>query len=75
MEEKYVGGWLLSRKLGSGGNGDVFEARKAERTAAIKILRKSKPKILRRFNDEILAMQKCRDIPGVLPIFACAGRS
>ncbi len=74
-----VNGWTYdSRKsLGSGGNGDVFRAEKDGKVGALKLL-KINPKKLKsrgtqkrvdRFHDEVDALKKCADIPGVIPVF------
>ncbi len=58
-----VGGWKLDRRLGTGGQAEVWKARrKGERHAspvAIKILRTSGEKALQRFKNEIELTQKC----------------
>jgi serine/threonine protein kinase len=65
-----IGAWRISRQLGKGGNGVVYEATDGERTAAVKILSSRKnPKRVARFADEIRAMQRCKDLLGVLPIY------
>jgi len=74
-----VNGWTYdSRKsLGSGGNGDVFRAEKDGKVGALKLL-KINPKKLKsrgtqkrvdRFHDEVDALKRCADIPGVIPVF------
>ncbi|WP_338494747.1 serine/threonine protein kinase [Pseudomonas trivialis] len=63
-----IGGWRLSKKLGSGGNGIVRLAQKGEQKGAMKILRYDSPKARNRFHDEVMSMRLCADIPGVLPV-------
>ena len=62
------GDWILGERLGSGGNGLVFAATRGDEVGAIKLLRKSGASRRARFADEISAMRRCMDIPGVLPI-------
>lgn len=66
-----LNGWDLGRRIGSGGNGDVYSAKKGIRTAAVKILRADRwqGKSLARFRDEIEAMQRYLGNPRVLPVF------
>jgi serine/threonine protein kinase len=65
-----IGAWQILRQLGKGGNGVVFEATDGERIAAVKVLSSAKnPKRVTRFADEIRAMQRCKGLPGVLPLY------
>jgi hypothetical protein len=65
-----IGRWRVSQKIGKGGNGIVYEATEGERVAAVKVLNSPKnPKRLARFADEIRAMQTCKSLPGVLPLY------
>lgn len=69
-EEK---GWekISDRKLGEGGNGEVFLVERGGVRAALKVLRRSrKPESDRvpRFRSEVKAMKDCQNIPGVLRI-------
>jgi serine/threonine protein kinase len=69
MRQRTIGGWTLGARLGHGGNAHVYSVTKDGKTAALKILRgRLTPKRLARFQDEVAAMQRCADIPGVLPI-------
>lgn len=64
-------GWVLGEKLGEGGNGTVYSAKRGAVVAAIKILKKShwsNPQRISRFKDEIEAMKRCEQIPGVIPV-------
>lgn len=75
---KVVNGWSYntSKKLGDGGNGDVFLAKKEGRDGALKELRiniKQRDKAhvkkrIDRFRDEVVALGQCADIPGVIPV-------
>jgi serine/threonine protein kinase len=65
---RQYGGWILGDRLGSGGNGLVFAARRGAKVGAIKVLRKGEAPRRQRFTDEVSAMRRCADIPGVLPI-------
>ena len=65
-----LGGWQLGKRLGKGGNGEVFTAEKHGSIAALKQLseRRLTPARIARFKDEVQAMRDCADIPGVLPL-------
>lgn len=65
-----VGGWRLGERLGRGGNGEVFRVEKQGVVGAMKLLgqRNLTPTRIARFRDEVQAMRKCADIPGVLPV-------
>lgn len=75
---KVVNGWSYntSKKLGDGGNGDVFLAKKEGRDGALKELRidirkRDKAHVkkqIARFRDEVVALKQCADIPGVIPV-------
>lgn len=64
-----IGGWRISHQIGKGGNGVVYEATDGQRVAAVKILTATGPKRSARFADEIRAMERCKDLPGVLPLY------
>jgi serine/threonine protein kinase len=62
---------VLKRTLGRGANAEVWEAGNSQGdVVALKILLRIDPKSepYRRFRDEITAVQKFADLPGVLPI-------
>lgn len=65
-----LGGWQLGRRLGKGGNGEVFIAEKQGVVGALKLLgqRNLTPTRVARFRDEVQAMRDCASIPGVLPV-------
>lgn len=63
-----IGGWALGKTLGRGGNGIVYEVRRHDAIGALKILNSNERQRRARFRDEIDAMRKCADIPGVLRI-------
>lgn len=65
---RQYGHWILGDRLGGGGNGVVFAASRGEEAGAIKLLRKDSASRRLRFADEVSAMRRCMDIPGVLPI-------
>ncbi len=64
------GDWCLKNPLSlKGGNGDVWKAKNINgKEGAIKLLKYIKPKIYTRFLDEINAIDKLKDIEGILPI-------
>jgi serine/threonine protein kinase/predicted transcriptional regulator len=64
------GPWTLTRRLGKGGNGEVWETRGVDaRPYAIKIFRYGGPADrLRRFKDEIKFLSQHRMNPGILPL-------
>ncbi|APS28628.1 protein kinase domain-containing protein [Pectobacterium brasiliense] len=65
-----LNGWLLGNSLGKGGNGQVWEVEKNGQKGALKhLLHDSKLPRVARFQDEVKAMRKCSDIPGVLPVY------
>lgn len=61
------GRWELVRKLGSGGNGQVWFAESEEEQVAIKFLTKTKPVAYSRFKAECQVMRSC-DVRGVVPL-------
>lgn len=62
-------GWALQRKLGEGGNGDVWEATHLNGDrCAIKFLRKIEPERYTRFQAEVEALSRLGGHPGILPI-------
>jgi len=66
-----VNGWVyqMNRRLGSGGNGDVYRAKKDGVEGALKLLKPgSRGARTDRFRDEIEALRKCSDIPGVIRV-------
>jgi serine/threonine protein kinase len=68
MRKLTIGGWQLGKRIGRGGSADVYAATRKGSRAALKILRRGSPKRLARFHDEIAAMQRCVDIPGVMRV-------
>jgi serine/threonine protein kinase len=68
-KSRIIDGWVLGEFLGRGGNAMVWLATKEGVTAAFKLLSKQAAKRPARFRDEIEAMRRCADIPGVLPVF------
>lgn len=68
LQGQTIGGWYLVRRLGGGGNGEVWQGRRGHASAAVKILRRAKGAALQRFRDEIAAQKRLSDVPGVLPI-------
>jgi serine/threonine protein kinase len=59
----------MNRRLGRGGNGDVYRAEKDGVHGALKLLKPgSRGTRTDRFRDEIEALKKCSDIPGVIRV-------
>jgi serine/threonine protein kinase len=72
-----VADWTLEKRLGQGGNGEVWQAMRADGTrAALKILHANHQRAdsdhFRRFRDEIQAQKLLSSVPGVLPIIDCS---
>lgn len=66
-----LGSWQLSKRIGQGGNADVYAALSNNRRAAVKILKKNHwgKKALARFKTEIEAMRRYSENSNVVPIF------
>lgn len=71
VDENNTNGWIIGPSLGKGGNGQVWEVQKDGSTGALKRLFNQKKDSERRirFRDEVRAMRKCSDIPGVLTVY------
>ena len=66
---KRCGDWKLVKKLGDGGNSEVWAAEDSmESRVALKIFIKPQDLAYQRFQDEVAIATKHRDVPGVLPI-------
>ena len=65
-----INGWTLSKRLGSGGNGEVWMCRNDKKEEyAIKIFKFGRyGAAYKRFRDEVMFMEQHQDIHGVLPI-------
>ncbi|MEG3143788.1 protein kinase [Sphingomonas sp. RT2P30] len=64
-----IGGWRLTRRLGQGGNGEVWRAEQAGRgAAAIKILKRVDAEALARFEAETAALAMAVAVPGIVPL-------
>lgn len=64
-----IGGWTLTKKIGTGGNGEVWTCRNAEGGEyAIKFLKSSSSIGYKRFFDEVVFMENYRTIEGVMPV-------
>lgn len=61
-----VGPWTMISELGSGGNGVVWLAERADTTAALKVLANPGGDRWARFRDEVEVMRRLGDHPGVL---------
>lgn len=67
-----IGHWTLRKRLGRGGNGEVWRAEDSTgREAALKVLTKPKVIARKRFSDEIRIMQSC-GVEGVVPLIDAA---
>ncbi len=71
-EKKPIGPWTLRQRLGAGGNGEVWEASKTESSKAVALklvnAKKAEKEPYRRFVQEIAALEKLGNPPGVLPV-------
>ena len=64
-----INGWTLSRKLGGGGNGEVWLCRNANKEEfAIKFLKWGTGDAYKRFYDEVSFMERYAGTMGVMPI-------
>lgn len=64
-----LGDWRLIRRLGQGGNAEVWRARNSRSLiAAIKILKRARGASLKRFINEITILKEISNVPGVLPL-------
>lgn len=64
-----IGSWELKRKIGSGGNGEVWECiDKAGNAFAMKILTKTTGEAYQRFLDEVKVMLSYQGTDGMLPV-------
>lgn len=64
-----INGWTLSRKLGGGGNGEVWLCRDANKEEfAIKFLKWGTGDAYKRFYDEVSFMERYAGTMGVMPI-------
>ena len=69
MAKRKIGSWELKRKIGSGGNGEVWECSdKAGNTFAIKILTRTTGESYQRFLDEVKVMLSHQGNDGMLPV-------
>jgi len=68
---KTLGNWQISKRIGHGGNAEVYSASSGNQSAALKILKNGPwgKRQLARFHTEIEAMRRYSDNPHVLPIF------
>ena len=67
--EKLIGSWELKSKIGSGGNGEVWECTDQTGNAfAMKILTKTTGEAYQRFLDEVKVMLSHQGSDGMLPV-------
>ena len=67
--EKLIGSWELKSKIGSGGNGEVWECTDQTGNAfAMKILTKTTGEAYQRFLDEVKVMLSHQGADGMLPV-------
>ncbi|CAW29249.1 hypothetical protein IPC1077_08000 [Pseudomonas aeruginosa] len=62
-------GWKITKRIGGGGNGEVYRLERNGQLRALKILHRGDRVDKDRFQDEIEAMRRCAGIAGVLPVF------
>jgi serine/threonine protein kinase len=62
------GSWHLIKRIGWGGNAEVWRVRSTIGDAAIKLLKRAKGNSLKRFRAEVELLEKIRGQRGVLPI-------
>lgn len=68
-EKKIIGFWELKKKIGSGGNGKVWECiDQAGNEFSLKILTKTTGEAYQRFLDEVKVMLSHQGTDGVLPV-------
>jgi serine/threonine protein kinase len=65
-----IGRWRLISRLGAGGNADVWRAECDGEIAAVKVLRSrsAASEQYARFRQEVAALERLRDVPGILPL-------
>lgn len=64
-----IGPWKLIRRLGAGGNGEVWEAEQPDSPRrAIKLLRRIDDISLARFEAETEALKLAGTVPGIVPL-------
>jgi serine/threonine-protein kinase len=63
-----VDGWILEKKLGDGGNAEVWYAKKGEKEGAIKVLKYLRESVYTRFKSEVDAILANQHIDGVIRI-------
>ena len=64
-----LGQWRLIRRLGSGGNAEVWQGKSAaQQHVAIKILKFARGSGLKRFVSEIKILEQLGHMPGILPL-------
>lgn len=67
-----LGQWRLVGRLGSGGNAEVWRGKDAaSRSAAIKILKRTRGAALKRFTNEIMILQRLQGLRGIVPLVDC----
>jgi len=62
------GKWSFVKRLGKGGNGEVWLAKYDRQTCAIKVLSKVAEKAYSRFRDEIQVLKGNSDVTGIIPL-------
>ena len=64
-----VGTWILKHRIDTGGNGEVWFAEGSDgKSAAIKILMKTKPVAYTRFKQEVEVLKLVAGVSGILPV-------
>ena len=67
-KDQKFGNWTLVKRIGRGGNGEVWSCTDGLQTCAIKFLTKTKPKAFQRFADEAIVLEENYKIEGIINV-------